>query len=67
MVPWVGLQCVIVAFPGHTHLLITALKQSVKILIRFCNAVYHLVITVCLCQIYRTLACVNIHVTCKYE
>ena len=20
-VPWVGLQCVIVAFPGHTHLL----------------------------------------------
>ena len=21
-VPWVGLQCVIVAFPGHTHLLL---------------------------------------------
>ena len=55
------------AFPGHTNLLITALKQSVKILIRFRNAVYHMVITVCLCQIYRTLACVNIHVTCKYE
>ena len=21
VVPWVGLQCVIVVFPGHTHLL----------------------------------------------
>ena len=21
-VPWVGLQCVIMAFPGHTHLLL---------------------------------------------
>ena len=25
-VPWVGLQCVIVAFPGHSHLLFTVEK-----------------------------------------
>ena len=24
-VPWVGLQCVIVVFPGHTHLLFNRL------------------------------------------
>ena len=28
MVPWVGLQCVILAFPGHTHLLCHMLIES---------------------------------------
>ena len=27
-VPWVGLQCVIVVFPDHTHLLFVWLVQS---------------------------------------
>ena len=27
MVPWVGLQCVIVAFPAHTHLLFGLLQK----------------------------------------
>ena len=26
--PWVGLQCMIVAFPGHTHLLINYFRFS---------------------------------------
>ena len=29
-VPWVGLQCVIVAFPSHTHFVFTALFQSIN-------------------------------------
>ena len=28
-VPWVGLQCVIVVFPDHTHLLLGLLKLSI--------------------------------------
>ena len=28
MVPWVGLQCVIVVFPDHTHLLFYGLKNK---------------------------------------
>ena len=29
-VPWVGLQCVIVAFPDHTHLLLNLVYQYVR-------------------------------------
>ena len=29
MVPWVGLQCVIVVFPDHTHLLFNHIKIAV--------------------------------------
>ena len=32
MVPWVGLQCVIVAFPGHTHFKKTTKKNQAVIL-----------------------------------
>ena len=28
-VPWVGMQCVIVAFPDHTHLLFSAEESAV--------------------------------------
>ena len=28
MVPWVGLQCVIVLFPDHAHLLLEALTKK---------------------------------------
>ena len=38
-VPWVGLQCV-VAFPGHTHLLVKAIYQT--LLRIFYSHVYHL-------------------------
>ena len=31
MVPWVGLQCVIVVFPGHTHLPFYLSKGVAKI------------------------------------
>ena len=31
---WVGLQCVIVAFPGHTHLLFGRNKDDVSVLLR---------------------------------
>ena len=27
-VPWVGLQCVIVVFPDHTHLLFKAIREN---------------------------------------
>ena len=30
MVPWIGLQCMIATFPGHTHLLIDANFPSMK-------------------------------------
>ena len=30
MVPWVGLQCVIVVFPDHTHLLLDRAVDSDK-------------------------------------
>ena len=29
-VPWAGLQCVIVAYPGHTHLLLVEIQSVVK-------------------------------------
>ena len=32
--PWVGLNCVIVVFPGHTHLLFSFLEVSVYVSIR---------------------------------
>ena len=33
MVPWVGLQCVIVVFPDHTHLLLDPFKFSRSVII----------------------------------
>ena len=42
-VPWVGLQCVIVVFPDHTHLLF-----GVTTIVRLCNVLYN---TVCTMQI----------------
>ena len=29
--PWVGLQSVIVAFPGHTHLLFSVMSQVLEL------------------------------------
>ena len=34
-VPWVGLQCVIVVFPDHTHLLFALRNINIKILMLF--------------------------------
>ena len=33
MVPWVGLQCVILVFPDHTHLIFTFQIQEFSMLI----------------------------------
>ena len=44
-VPWIGLQCVIVVFPGHTHLLIDEDKFTYFVLslrVRILN------VTICL-------------------
>ena len=32
VVPWVSMQCVIVVFPGHTHLLFVESVWSIKML-----------------------------------
>ena len=31
MVPWVGLQCVIVVFPDHTHLLFSGIADYLQV------------------------------------
>ena len=35
--PWVGLQCVIVVFPDHTHLLIFNGTESIVVYFMFCR------------------------------
>ena len=34
-VPWVGLQCVIVVFPDHTHLLFNLDSATITTLVRY--------------------------------
>ena len=53
MVPWVGLQCLTVVYPGHTHLLFVKLLTVIKakqkavylatFFILFCVIIYNLI------------------------